>query len=386
MKRNLLLVCLSLFTWGLGEGFFIYFQPLYLQEWGADPVLIGSILGGVGIALALAQIPTGLLADKFSPRTLMLVSWFIGLIFAWVMTLAKSLPVFVIGLLCYNLSGFGIIPVNVYATNVRGNLSVGRAITFPSGFYNLGAVIGPILGGKIADLYGLHSVYLIAAVIFGFSTLILFFIEDIKLPVHADISAKRPKSSILHNPRLLGFFGILFITLFVLYLPQPLTPSFLQNQQHFSRTMIGLLGACGSLGNALTQIALGSLTPYLGLLLGQLMVALFAGSFLVGGSVPWFGLGYFMIGGYRLFRSMVLAFTRPMIHARETGFLYGILETVAMVSIVLAPMISGLLYEQSPTLVYKVAFFGILFMLIVNTFVLHWLQKSPATPVQEELN
>jgi MFS family permease len=383
MNRNLLLVAASMFTWGLGEGFFIYFQPLYLQEWGADPVMIGTILGGVGIALALAQTPTGLLSDKFSPKTLMLVSWFIGLVFAWVMTLARSLPVFVVGMLCYNLSGFGIIPMSVYCTNVRGKLSVQRAVTISPGLYNLGSVIGPIIGGKIADQYGLRTVYMIASIIFFISVGIIFLIEDIKQAPHADLTVHPHQVSVFKNPRLLGFFGVLFITLFLMYLPQPLTPSFLQNQVHLSRTTIGILGACGSLGNAVAQIALGSLSPYLGLLIGQFMVALFAGAFLLGGSTAWYGLGYAFVGGYRLFRTMILAFTRPLVHVGETGLIYGLLETIAMVSIVLAPMVSGLLYDQSPTLVYKVSFISILVMLGINVFVLKKLETVPAETIKE---
>jgi hypothetical protein len=29
MSRNLILIALSLVTWGIGEGMFIYFEPLY---------------------------------------------------------------------------------------------------------------------------------------------------------------------------------------------------------------------------------------------------------------------------------------------------------------------------------------------------------------------
>ncbi len=49
MNRNLLLVALSLFTWGVGEGLFIYFQPIYLQQWGADPLMIGAVFGEWGL-------------------------------------------------------------------------------------------------------------------------------------------------------------------------------------------------------------------------------------------------------------------------------------------------------------------------------------------------
>ena len=55
MNRNLALVAVSLFTWGAGEGLFIYFQTLYLQQWGADPVMIGAILGGMGIAMCIER-------------------------------------------------------------------------------------------------------------------------------------------------------------------------------------------------------------------------------------------------------------------------------------------------------------------------------------------
>ena len=57
MSRDLLLMAVSLFTWGIGEGMFIYFQPLYLEKWGANPVEIGAILGAMGVAMAVAQAP-----------------------------------------------------------------------------------------------------------------------------------------------------------------------------------------------------------------------------------------------------------------------------------------------------------------------------------------
>jgi hypothetical protein len=36
MTRDLILVALSRFPWGLGEGMF-FFQPIYLRQLGADP-------------------------------------------------------------------------------------------------------------------------------------------------------------------------------------------------------------------------------------------------------------------------------------------------------------------------------------------------------------
>ena len=54
MNRDLILVAFALITWGFGEGLFILFQPLYLEELGASPIAIGVILGCVTISFSLA--------------------------------------------------------------------------------------------------------------------------------------------------------------------------------------------------------------------------------------------------------------------------------------------------------------------------------------------
>ena len=71
MNRNLILIAISLFAWGVGEGLFIYFQPLYLQQFGANPVLTGAVFSGMGIAMGLSQIPAGYLSDRYGSRSLM---------------------------------------------------------------------------------------------------------------------------------------------------------------------------------------------------------------------------------------------------------------------------------------------------------------------------
>jgi MFS family permease len=367
MNRNSWLVAIALFTWGLGEGFFIYFQPLYLQQWGANSIEIGGILGGVGVILALSQIPTGLLTDRFGPKILMWASWIIGAIAAWVMVLAPSLPVFIAGYLTYGLTGFGVIPVNTYITNARGKMSVGRALTFSSGMYSLGAVMGPLLGGQIAEKLGLHSVYIVAASIFVVSTIIILFTQSITEIHPEDLRVKNSHTiNILRNPRFLLFLGMSFVTLVALYLPQPLTSNFLQNQQHLSNSTIGLLGAIGSLGNAFATLVLGNIAPYWGMAIGQIWVALFAGLFLWGNSPFWFGLGYFFFGGFRLYRSMTLAYARPMANPAQIGLLFGSFETAAAAAVIISPVLAGFLYNQNPYLVYKWALISILIMICVN--------------------
>jgi MFS family permease len=97
MNRDLIIVSISLATWGFGEGLFFFFQPLYLQELGANPVQIGDILSIVSIAMAVAHLPAGFLADRLGRRPMMIAAWLVGTISTWIMALATNLPWFVVG-------------------------------------------------------------------------------------------------------------------------------------------------------------------------------------------------------------------------------------------------------------------------------------------------
>ena len=374
MNRNLTLVAVSLFAWGIGEGLFIYFQPLYLQEWGADPLLIGAIFSAMGIAMAASQIPAGYLSDRFGSRNIMFGSWFIGTIAAWFMALAGSMPMFVAGIVMYGLTGFVVAPMNSYITSVRGKWSVGRALTFTSGLYNLGAVLGPVTGGLIADKLGLQAVYRLAGVIFIISTVIVLFADKNTEVHHEDVNSNN-KLGLLKNYRFLAFLGLAFVTFFALYLPQPLTPNFLQNEQGFSRTTIGILGALGSLGNAVAMLTLGHLPAVASFLIGQAWVLVFSALFLTGTTPVWFGLGYFFIGGYRLCRSMVIAIARPLINPRQTGLAYGMIETSGSFAIIIAPVLAGLLYKKQPSSVYSTSILLISLVIVLNVVIFSIIRK-----------
>ena len=164
MTRDLLLVAASLFLWGFGEGMFFYFIPLSLQSLGANPLMIGGVYAGIGLAAALMQIPAGILSDRIGPRTIMWISWGIGALACMILAVASTLTAFSIGIWLYYMTSFGVVPLNSYVTTVRGKLSPERALTFTGGLFNAGMIAGPILGGLIANQMGLQKIYPFSAV------------------------------------------------------------------------------------------------------------------------------------------------------------------------------------------------------------------------------
>ncbi len=385
MTRDLLLVGLSLFTWGIGEGMFYIFQAVYLEKhWGASPVQIGAILGAFGFAMALFQIPAGYVSDRIGPRRVMWAAWMLGALATFLMGWAVSLPMFFAGMLLYGVTAFVNPALSAYNTAARGKLRVERALTIASAAFHLGAVTGPLIGGYLGDRIGLQSVYRISAGIFILSALILFNIREQTVPgSHPEESG--PAHGLLRNRQYLTYLAMLVVGLFAAYLPQPLTANYLQNSQQVSLSNIGLLGSIGGLSNAITMLALGALGARFGLIAGQIMVAIFALLLWQGNNMVWFAAAYVFLSGYRLMRSMALAFARPLVQAAQTGLAYGLLETVNGLMVIAAPLAAGYLYARDPRMIYPVTISLLAVSLLIGITGLPALQKAghpAAVPVQ----
>ena len=352
MTRDLKIVSAAMLTWGFGEGLFYIFQPLYIQQFGADPILIGTILGINGFVMAASQVPSGILADKIGRRPLMWFSWISGVVATWLMALAPSLGYFVAGLFLYGITSSVMAPLNTYVQDARGKWSVGRAVSFVSAFYNIGGVLGPIVGGLLGEIYGLRLVYYGSAVIFTISTAIVLFASKRE---HNKAVSLTADDHFLRNRSFVGLMVVIFIVMFALVLPQPLTANFLQNQRGLSVSRIGQLGALGALGSVILMLVFGHLRSNIAMLIGQFGVFLFALLIWLGGDFIWYGLAYVFLGGYRLCRAMTVALARPLVREIEVGFAFGVVESLNSLAFMVAPVIAGWLYDWRPVSLFPIS-------------------------------
>lgn len=366
MNRDLILVAISLFAWGLGESAFFAFQPLYLEQLGADPIQIGSILGAVGVSTTLAHIPAGYLADRFGRRPILWSAWGVGIITTWLMAFADTLMGFTIAMLLYGLTMFVIAPLNSYITAARGNWSVGRALTFVSATFHAGAIIGPIIGGTIGDNFGFRFIYILAGIIFLLSFGMILFIRPQPVEIKTETNSGK---NLLLNTRYLVFLGIFLLASIAMYLPQPLSPNYLQNQKELSLIQIGQLYSISEFGIVVISLLLGMLNARLGYLFGQLAVGLFALLLWQGTIFPIYAMAYFLLGGYRASRSLATAYISFLINGNNLGLAYGIAETFAAGATVIAPIIAGALYSQNPVSMYSTSVLIIICSIIVNALV-----------------
>lgn len=381
MSRDLILFAITLFTWGIGESMFFIFQPLYLEQLGASPLEIGTILGAMGVAMATAHIPAGYLADRFGRRPLIWTAWLFGLTAAWLMALARSLPGFIAGMLLYSLTAFVSSPMNSYITAARGRLSIGRVLTLISASYNGGAIIGPWLGGLIAEEYSLGTIYLVSASIFIGSTIIVFFLRP--QPVDRQEIERESRVTVI-NTRLITYLVVTFLAMFSMVLPQVLAPNFLQNERGLNYSQIGQLGSISGAGIVVLNLALGSLAARTGFLLSQAAMLAFVLLLWKGNQYGWYAAAYALLGGYRVARSLAIAQIRNLAHQSKMGLVYGINETVAASAVILAPPIAGWIYSHDPTMILSISAVLIVISLLISARFLPGKSRALASDSPEQ--
>ncbi len=361
---DLAVLTLSNFIWGLGEGLFIYFYPLSLQYWALDTVQIGLVLSMIGVIMAVVQVPAGYLSDRFGTRPLIRAAFVLGVASALTMGFAENHIVFVTGMLGMGFTSFVGAPLYSYATQMRGNFSVQRVVTLVSGFYMLGTIVGPAVGGWIGQTAGLPTVFRTSAGLFFLATVLIFFARR---PATQDVlESAVPMVSPLANPRFLGLLVVIFLTIFALSMPQQLTSIYLQEVHDLSLQQIGTTGTLAGIGAAVIMFALGNLSAPAGMIVGQLLIGLFSLIMWRGQSAAAFYTGYLFVGGYRLYRSMALAFARQLVKASDIGLAYGLVETGSALAITLAPLAAGFLYNSKPVSVYTVSIAALAFTIAVH--------------------
>jgi len=353
LNRNLLFVALALLFWGFGEGMFFNFVPIYLdQQFLLSEYQIGIVLGAFGFSMAITHIPAGRLSDRIGRRPLLIIAWVLGLISTLIMGLARVLPLFLVGLFLYGLTAFVSAPLSSYMTAARGDWPVGTVLSLTTATFAMGMVLGPITGGWIGDHYGMRMSFFVASMVFVLSNVFIIFIGRQPIDRH---DPEAPPTNLVNNQRFIVLMGVLAFAIFSMYLSQPLTPNFLAGVRGLSLSKTGIIFTVGALGNSLMAILFSRVQPRRGFLIAQALVIFFAFLIWKGTSLPIFMLGYFLLGGFRAGRPMVMAQARELVHDSQMGITYGVMETISAVIFIVTPPLAGILFEYDPKIVYPLS-------------------------------
>ena len=178
LKHNYTLAILSgqIMLISMGVGAISPILPQYAKTFGVSITLIGLIITAFGITRLLSNIPASRMITRFGRRPILII----GCILLVVSSLAAALLDSYWGLLfSWGLQGFGaslfIIAAMVMLADVSTPSDRGRVMATFQGFQLIGAGIGPLMGGFVAQAWGYRMVFVVFTILTFLCFLISYF-------------------------------------------------------------------------------------------------------------------------------------------------------------------------------------------------------------------
>lgn len=363
-----------------GMTMIIPFLPLYIQDLGmTDPDQVafwaGIIFAGNFVTSFLFQPLWGKLADRHGRKVMLLRSGFGMAIVMTLMGFAGDVwHLLLLRMLNGTISGFVPAAVALMSANSPKE-KMGFAMgTLQSGGV-AGSILGPFLGGLLAEWIGFRPIfYITGALLFIASMLALFVVKE-KFDVTK--AAKQPNVSVVASfkelskiPQLLSLFTVTFLIQFAMLSSMPLIPLFVQHLHGTVEMLAFYSGLVGSITGFSNMIA----SPLLGRLgdkIGQERVLAVS---LVGAAIMFvpqafvqnvwqlfaarFALGIFMGGLLPTVNALIRKYTPDGMESRSYAFNSSFLSLGNMVGPTVGGLLSGLLTIRGIFLIATVFLFA----------------------------
>ena len=144
------------------QGLLIPVLPLFAKSLQASYGLVGLVSAGTALGMLIGDVPGGVLVRKLGQRTAMLLGVGCTALATIGVFWARSIPEVTI---LRVITGFGTALYSVsrhaYVADAVRTSGRGRAISLLGGLFRVGGFVGPLIGGTIAQAYGLRTPFLV---------------------------------------------------------------------------------------------------------------------------------------------------------------------------------------------------------------------------------
>ena len=131
------------------------------------------------------------------------------------------------------------------------------------------------------------------------------------------------------------------------------------------------------MGIVVLNLLLGQMNARIGYLIGQVAVGIFALLLWRGNQFLTYSLAFFLLGGFRLARSLATAHIRSIVSQSNMGIAFGLAETITAFSLLIAPPLAGYLYNRDPAQIYMVSL-GIIGVSVLVNAAINARSRTPA--------
>jgi MFS transporter, DHA1 family, multidrug resistance protein len=273
-KRNLIVCWFGMFVTGLGMSQIAPVLPLYIKHLGVDNA--DSVAQFSGIAFGITFIVSaifspiwGLAADRFGRKPMLLRASLGMAIVISCMGFAPNVYVLIaLRLLQGTITGYSTACTTLIATQTDKE-HAGYALGTLSTASIAGALLGPTIGGFIAESMGLQSSFFVTGglMLVAFMTTALFVKESFHREDKKTLSIKEVWSSVPEKSLTLTLFVTFFILTLALYSVEPIITVYvtqLSKSAGHVALIAGMTFSASGLANIIAAPRLGKLSDRIG--------------------------------------------------------------------------------------------------------------------------
>ncbi len=337
--------------------------PLHVEALGAAPETIGLVVSAFNFLPLFLAIPGGVIVDTLGYRSMIILG---SVLLAAALVALAAVPTIPAVAFAQLVSGIGMVVVilatQAYVSRVHNPQGVTANFAYYSFAMSFGFLLGPPIGGWIADLGGYPATFLTAAIIVALTIPMVFRLPEpdaagaIERPGR-DRLGDEMRRALAETPALLRrravqmSLAVSIVALFVLSLRSSFYPVYLESIG-FNRTSIGLLISIQSLVALVCRPFLAQFIANFGMR-GLLMGALLCGG--LGTVMTPFLTGAAALAGVAVLTGITTTFTQPisMILMAEgssngkAGLAMGLRQTTNQIGLFAGPVIYGLAVAQA---------------------------------------
>lgn len=263
IRRLLPVLALTIFSSNLGNGIIAPLLPIYAKDLGASGVWLGIIFAGTSIASALLMPFTGRLSDRHG-RKLFLAFGIGGLTvtsFAYIW--ANSVAALTIVRFVQGAAAALVLPIaQAYIGDITPQGQEGKWMGIFNATFIIGFGTGPLLGGVVADHFGMNTAFYIM----GFLNLMAFLSTVVFLP---EILQRRQSSGrfslklITASNITRGVFSYQIGASSIRGIMTTFIPVFAVTMAGLNSSLIGTILTVTIIANSLLQVPFGNLADKL---------------------------------------------------------------------------------------------------------------------------
>ena len=218
IHHPLFLICLAQFSVFFGMSLVSPVLPLYIASFTTSFMMVGLVLSSFGISRIFIEIPGGRLMDRMGRKPIIVVGYVLVTASHALAGVAQSTIELAVTRMLLGIGSALILSASrIYVSEISTKGQRLRFISLFQGVSSIAGIVGPSIGGLIAELIGIRYNFLISSIVSGIGVLLVINLKTHVSKARVAIRASSRRPSLLDSvkdPRILAISAACFMIFF----------------------------------------------------------------------------------------------------------------------------------------------------------------------------